>query len=1091
MEEGSAPTTLTVNTFSNDGYFYFHVTGKNGAYDLNDAFAISIESEGTCGPIEPSVLQAPLVGSAGSTTPTVVVWDSSRIAGTSAEKGALATRLERLAPGAVVDVAGKPRVAALATQAAANPNCVYATNLVAAAIRDEVRAYTNSNLAYVVLVGGDSSVPFFRYPDTADELAPESWYVPPMASNTASEASLRSEYVLGQDEYGADTVLLLGGTRFPIPKLAVGRLVETAAEASAQLDAYLNADNSVKSLSPQTSLVTGYEFLTDSSEEVRDQLALGTGRTPDALINDTWTANDLRSKLITGPTDYDLVYLAGHFDAGAALAADNATAVNASELLAPGVDLMNSLVWSTGCHAGYNVVDGEVVPGVTQALDWAQALARKGATLVGGTGFQYGDDELVDYSERIYAEFTRQLRAGSGPVAVGDALVESKLAYLAASPEPKGLHQKALLTAAVFGLPMFSIDMPGVRDTTGGGGSIVPPLTSVGDAQYGQVSLDNADFQVPSLPASGPNGTTYYTGRDGVASNPGEPALPRYVANVDVPGKVLRGIGFWSGDFAEESGINPFTGAPGTEFGGDQTPFTSTTWFPARMWAASYFGELSGRSTNLVVTPVQHRVEQAGDATASRRLYDQLDLRLFYVDDTDPDAAAAGYPAISGVTGVEAAGTVTFEAVIAGTDVAGQDNVESAWVTFTFGSTGCSCWESVLLQPVPGDPTRWRAELPLDGRDPDDLRFIVQAANDAALVAREDNDNAYYALGGGTSADPDPSSLELGTTPESAAYGDDLEVSATLTDEADQGLAGRQVVFRVGTALVSDTTDASGLAEAIVPLTTTPGPQQVVATFGGDASFGASSDQEALTVTTVGAQLALTVPASALLGADPSGISAILTSAGAEPLGGQTIVFVVSGTPGSNTAGTGLTRAVTTDATGRGVLGGIPTLPVGPYTVTVYYNGQILVNPWAPAADQQTITLTSPIYSPATPASGPFKVLWPFTGFYSPVDNLPVLNQARAGSTIPVKFSLGGNRGLAILKGGYPKAVQITCPGGASVDVIEEVLTASTSSLAFDPVTNRYQYNWKSAKTMAGKCFQFQLGLIDGNTVPVADVKFK
>ena len=85
---------------------------------------------------------------------------------------------------------------------------------------------------------------------------------------------------------------------------------------------------------------------------------------------------------------------------------------------------MNTLVFSTGCHAGYNVVDGDAVAGVTQSLDWAQALARKGATLVAGTGFQYGDDELIEYSERIYAEFSHQLRVGTGPVPVGSALVQ-------------------------------------------------------------------------------------------------------------------------------------------------------------------------------------------------------------------------------------------------------------------------------------------------------------------------------------------------------------------------------------------------------------------------------------------------------------------------------------------------------------------------------------------------------------------------------------------------------------------------------------------------------------------------------------------
>ena len=108
-----------------------------------------------------------------------------------------------------------------------NKACVYAKNLVASGIRDIVRSYSNPNLKYVVLVGGDSSVPFFRYPDPAD-LAPESWFIPPVGPGTPSEAAIKSEYVLGQDEYGASTILNLGGTRFPVPEQAVGRLVETA-----------------------------------------------------------------------------------------------------------------------------------------------------------------------------------------------------------------------------------------------------------------------------------------------------------------------------------------------------------------------------------------------------------------------------------------------------------------------------------------------------------------------------------------------------------------------------------------------------------------------------------------------------------------------------------------------------------------------------------------------------------------------------------------------------------------------------------------------------------------------------------------------
>jgi hypothetical protein len=117
------------------------------------------------------------------------------------------------------------------------------------------------------------------------------------------------------------------------------------------------------------------------------------------------------------------------------------------------------------------------------------------------------------------------------------------------------------------------------------------------------------------------------------------------------------------------------------------------------------------------------------------------------------------------------------------------------------------------------------------------------------------------------------------------------------------------------------------------------------------------------------------------------------------------------------------------------------------------------------------------------------QVIWPFTGFFSPVDNLPTFNTVNAGSTIPVKFSLGGNRTLAIFAAGYPGAVKITCQTGAPVDAIEETSTAN-SGLTYDPASNQYKYNWKTPKSYANLCYRLDLKLIDGTTRS-ANFKFK
>ena len=47
-------------------------------------------------------------------------------------------------------------------------------------------------------------------------------------------------------------------------------------------------------------------------------------------------------------------------------------------------------------------------------------------------------------------------------------------------------------------------------------------------------------------------------------------------------------------------------------------------------------------------------------------------------------------------------------------------------------------------------------------------------------------------------------------------------------------------------------------------------------------------------------------------------------------------------------------------------------------------------------------------------------VIFNWSGFFQPVDNLPTLNVVKAGSAVPVKFGLGGDKGLSIFAPGYP-----------------------------------------------------------------------
>lgn len=112
-----------------------------------------------------------------------------------------------------------------------------------------------------------------------------------------------------------------------------------------------------------------------------------------------------------------------------------------------------------------------------------------------------------------------------------------------------------------------------------------------------------------------------------------------------------------------------------------------------------------------------------------------------------------------------------------------------------------------------------------------------------------------------------------------------------------------------------------------------------------------------------------------------------------------------------------------------------------------------------------------------------------FTGFFPPVDNQPILNTVKAGSAIPIKFSLNGNQGLDILFTGYPTSATVVC-GSAVEDAIEQTVTAGESSLSYNVTNDQYTYVWKTNKSWANSCRTFVLRLSDGSYYRI-NFKFK
>ena len=119
--------------------------------------------------------------------------------------------------------------------------------------------------------------------------------------------------------------------------------------------------------------------------------------------------------------------------------------------------------------------------------------------------------------------------------------------------------------------------------------------------------------------------------------------------------------------------------------------------------------------------------------------------------------------------------------------------------------------------------------------------------------------------------------------------------------------------------------------------------------------------------------------------------------------------------------------------------------------------------------------------NPGPAVSVTYAVRYAFQGFFSPVDNIPVVNRAKAGQSVPIKFSLAGDHGLDILGSGSPATQSMACGDGV-IDAIEETASPGSSTLSYDSLTGYYQYVWKTPRSFAGTCRVLFLKLDDGGT---------
>jgi hypothetical protein len=861
---------------------------------------------------------------------------------------------------------------------------------------DTVRA-ARPSLKYVVLVGGDDQIPFFRTPDLTT-LSNESEYASTLAgANNEYLGSALSGDLLTDNPYGTPAPIPFLDRFLYLPTLAVGRLVETPDDIVKQVQTFQSFSGR---LDPKSAQVTGYDFLSDGATGVGDALAstLG-GAAVKRLIGDTWTLADLQGAVANPAAG--VLSLNAHYDHYRALPADQNAAGLPSQLfttsMLAGSTLTGRYAFSMGCHAGYSVSDIVIGSADPRRLDWAQVYGAQSAVYASNTGFGYGDTATVAYSERLMAQLAKRL---DGTVTAGDALLYALNDYAGSVGGMLGAYDEKVISEATFyGLPMYRI----------GAGKALPPLptppATTTDPLTGLTIAQLSTTPTQTLKTT-PRGS-YYAGDGGQTSVLNyRPVQPLTDLDVTQPSLVAHGALITGLTSVDQTGFNPVFSTPTVDLGAHEpeTTFRDVV-HPARIQSIATFADPrdpTGHRQHLLLVTGQFASNASGPADVGReRLLTKIQADVQYAS---PGATDFTPPTFGRISGAQIGDQAAFS--VEASDAGGVKRV-------VVGYHDGAAWKFVDLRP---DGDIWTGGAPVSTQG---AEFFVQAVDASGNVGIAVFKGRYYLV---ASPPGVPAGITIGLT---GTQGD----GGWFTSAVDVAVSGSAAPFL---------TSVDGSA------------------FAPSTSFVISGDG----IHTIDVQGVGGVTARRFVAIDATAPTITVTSPadGASlPLGGpQTAAFSCID------RGSGIVSC-----TGSIANGGSLTGAFGAQTLTVTARDA------AGNVAQKSVT---------------FSVAWPFAGFFRPVDNPPAVNVANAGSAIPIKFSLGGNRGLAILVGGAPQVQQEACPGGPT-STVDETTTAA-AGLSYSAGADRYIYVWKTDKKWAGTCRKFVLKLTDGST-HTADFRFK
>ncbi|MBN2382802.1 IPT/TIG domain-containing protein [bacterium] len=546
---------------------------------------------------------------------TLVLWHSDRmVAKYGMDESAFMFKLQELADhnkviGEILDLAN-----AGIDYAAwdADPTDVAAANAVATQIRSyiltQLETYTNTQ--YLILVGDDHLIPFYRMTD-GTTIYPESSYIIEgnLLDTHAVGAALASNYFLTDNFYSEldeeDSGMPAPHDLVYLSDLALGRLVETPEQIQVLINTFLAVDGQVNLIESQDRvLITGFDFIYDSAFDIKNEFTGSPHYKPtDCLLDDPdqsgttdpcldkpYSPVDLSTQLLIAlPHQVSNINThANHYGFAASIPAGTTDDIlctvpsyNPSQCYSSGMDsnsnmLTGTILYTSGCHSGLNVPDTDTKP-----LDLPEQMAKKKVlAYIGNTGYGWGLRYGKGLTEKMMELISNEILQ-NGSISLGKVVADAKRMYYLEEKRYDVFDEKVLHELTFYGIPN-TIVVTEISKMTGSKPAL--PLPNGPDQGCAEgICLDkqlNGSSKTRALPPGvteleldfgfgsatyqeiiTPDGS-YYTLNSKASSEVGDSIQPQFVYDSSLSGTEAHGVLFTSGTYTSESGFDPVVAVP-------------------------------------------------------------------------------------------------------------------------------------------------------------------------------------------------------------------------------------------------------------------------------------------------------------------------------------------------------------------------------------------------------------------------------------------------------------------------------------------------------------------------------------------------